>query len=240
MLLTHIELMNRARFWLVDERRDLFTEDAIKILVNEAYQSLVHEIDRMAAVWEATPQLAVASETTSGKHLHGQTTVTPVVGTREYALNEATGVSIRRVLDVVELGSDEDDRTPVDLVPYALRDHGRDGVYVFQAIDYEADTTRAIWYLGQCNPDSYTNKLQVRWLRTPELLGPSNAVPWHVPPDFHELIAYKAAILGKIAMKMDAGELTGIYAEGLAHMRTTMTRPAGIATPRIGTSRRIG
>jgi hypothetical protein len=198
--------------------------DRLDRYINEAYQKLVNEVDRIPRPLDV-------------QYAAGTVEITTASTVREYPV----GV-VRGVVAVFELKAGEE--LEVDVVGWADRNTAGGGVYVFRSPDEGPATYGSFpggsWAVGLVRlPPAYTT-LRVYTLPILVKLADENAVPVCVPEDFHELLYYRAAMLAKMSVKRDASELAALYAEGLADMRVKLAERMGdtMRAPRMSRHRR--
>lgn len=211
MLQSLQDLRLLTRRWLYDEAGQEWDDPHADWIINQAYQDVVNSVDRLPEPWsEADAPL----------------TITPITGQREYDLG--TPRTIRGVVEVREQINDND-REKVTIVQWARRfERASGGVYVYR-------TSGGQWRLGTVVLDHFTRDLLV-WTRpTVARLQDPGAFPDAVPESFHELIALKAAILGKVSQNREAGDLAGLYTEKMAQLEAM-----GPAMHSLNESRRLG
>lgn len=200
------ELRAAALQWLDDPHGDTFAANGsygrLDQLINEAYASAVDELDAIPQPWS----LSLESEAVE---------VTTVAGTREYSLGRA-----RNVIEVVEELTGGTHGTPITIIPQWKRNTAGDGVYLFR------DDASGDWYLGLAlyvTPQYATLHVFVR--QVVAKLASTGDVPLQIPEQWHELIVYKAAMLGLMQQARDAKAQTALYAEKLQQMRSA--KPPG-------------
>lgn len=196
---TLIELEAIALQWLDDPLGTRFDSARLRMLLNLAYQTIVDLIDTFPQPWSVGGESAAK-------------TITPVSGTREYDVGDPG--TIRRIVEVFAVVGTSG-RTPVNIRPYAGRFAASDGVYVFR------DSTGQ-WTLGTCVLDAYTDVLLVFTAPALTPLKDDAAYPSAVPEDFQELIALRAAVIGKVHENRDASNVAGFLAEGTRLMAAKM------------------
>ncbi len=200
------ELRAAALQWLDDPHGDTFAANGsygrLDQLINEAYASAVDELDAIPQPW------------TLGRESDTQVIAT-VAGLREYRF-----LGGRNIIEVVEVLTGGTHSAPLPIVPHWKRNTAGEGVYLFRNPD------RGYWYLGLVmfvTPQYATLEVFFREYVS-RLVGESD-VPLQIPEQWHELIVYKAAMLGLMQQNRDAKAQTALYAEKLQQMRSA--KPPG-------------
>jgi hypothetical protein len=228
--LTLKELREGTLEWLDDPHGDQFAPAAdnarLDRYINEAYQKIVNEVDRIPRPLDVQYAADTLDITTSSAD-------------REYTI----GV-VRRVLAVFEVKGDEE--LEVNIVGWAERNTAGSGVYIFRPTSTtfpqaeQGSFVVGSYALGVASmPPAYAT-LRVYTLPNLVRLAGNGDVPVSVPDDFHELLYYRAAMLAKMSVNRDPGNLTALYAEGLADMRVKLATRMGdtMRAPRMSSHRR--
>ena len=192
--------------WLDDPSGDSFAPAGnfgrLDQLINEAYASAVDELDTIPQPWNMLRDENAIS-------------VTTVAGTREYLLGD-----LRNVVEVVEELSDGTDSAPLPIVPHWKRNTAGAGVYLFR------NQVLGDFFIGLVifKTPQYA-KLRIFIRDTVKRLSSPSAFPSQLPEQWHELIVYKAAMLGQMQEKRDAKALTALYGEKLKALHSA--KPVG-------------
>ena len=197
--------------WLDDPSGDSFAPAGnfgrLDQLINEAYASAVDELDTIPQPWNMLRDENAIS-------------VTTVAGTREYLLDTNTLDRVRNVLEVVEELSDGTHSAPLPIVPHWKRNTAGAGVYLFR------NQVLGDFFIGLVifkTPQYAKLRIFARiWERR---LATPGDIPFQLPAQWHELIVYKAAMLGQMQEKRDAKALTALYGEKLKALHSA--KPVG-------------
>jgi hypothetical protein len=221
LLLTLKQLREQTLEWLGDPIGETFNADRqytrLDGLINKAYQDVVDLIDDSRKPWAL-----------SREDVHG--TLTVVTTQREYPLvysEEAFSPrftsTVRRIIDVHEVSGR--DKIPLDIVSYDQRNWGRPGVYAFQSTTTVDGAVLGAWFLGLCAfPPVYTTLL-VHAAFQPTKLSNENDMPHAVSQAFHELIYFRAALLGRAQEGRDTDTALRFWLEGRAKLEAALDKP---------------
>lgn len=200
------ELRAATLQWLDDPHGDSFATNGnytrLDQLINEAYASAINQLDTIPQPWNLSLEADAVS-------------VSTVAGTREYSLGRA-----RNVVEVVENLTDGTDTVPLPIVPYWKRNTAGEGLYLFR------NHTSGNWYVGlviYLTPQYTTLRAFLR--EELDRLVSDGDEPVQLPSQWHELIFYKAAMLGKMQENREAQVLGALYAEKLQEMQSA--KPPG-------------
>jgi len=178
-----------------------YDDATLKRLINHALQDVVNVLREL-------PKTLSVSATAAPD-------ITTVSTQREYAAPSdcARIVAVKEFADNLELDPD-------DVVTYAERDHPKSrGVYI-----YRSDA--GVWYVGFVLMPPGIATLRIYYNKTVPRLEVDTDVPDIVPPDHHELIATRAALLAKLDDNRDASNLAALWSEGLRRLVSDMGGPA--------------
>lgn len=195
------DIRKRTLQWLDDPSGDRFAPNGeyerLDQLINEAYQHVVNEVDRIPHAWAVSEQADATDVTTS-------------TDTREYGLG-----LVRRVVEVNE--ARDSDEILIDVVDWNQRNRASTGVYVFRAGAVQLAANDDRFYVGMVRMPPAYSTLRVYTLPILRELA-VNQAPDAVPEDFHELLVYRAAMLGKQQVNRDPAGVTRVYLETLREM----------------------
>ena len=202
MRLRPSEIKDRTLRWLADPGGTLFKRDPRLIwdLIDEAYQEIVGEIDKLALPWNHDTAKAETITTTTAQ---------------EYELT----VEARKIVEVDELNSDG---TLLRLpeVDYADRQRQTPGYYVYRRPSSDR------FVIGFPSVPPIYAKVKAFYLERLTSLERASDVT-AVPAEHHELIAHLAAAKAKIVLNQEAGGHFAVYANGLQKMRENLNNTGG-------------
>lgn len=204
MQMTLAELRRDVLEWLDDPRGATFAPDGdhtrLDLLIAEAIDDLVQEIDVIPQPWAVEPDSESAT----------RATITTVSTRREYEVP----AGMRKVVQVTEPPTGIGEYRPITIVPYASRNNAAAcGVYVFRS------GTTGKWYVGLVSlPPAWTT-LVIHGLPPVLKLTLESDVPYIIPDAFHSLVVRRAALLGKMQINREWRDVGMLWGEGIVKLR---------------------
>lgn len=204
------QLRVHARGYLDDPRGMTWNNARLDPLLDEAYQDTLTELRLMRQAHGLNTQ-------------DKRTTITTNDTVREYIVEPADGVDtdVDTIHEVCEEFEDGTFSPPLHIVHFDMRNAVVDGVYLFQA-DKATPSGGLAWHLGVCRFPAQYPKIAVWYTkRITFAIGQFGDVvyPLGVPDEFHHLIGYRTAFLGKVQESRDGAGMAALWVEGLNRMR---------------------
>lgn len=195
-------LRQAVREWLDDPDGDEFTDARVDRLINESYQNIANDLLNLAQPWSVKKEADYVTNT-----------VTTDSATREYSIG-----AVRRI-ESVGILSGNNRFTALDLVEYGARNVARapNGIYTFR------EQSTGEWYIGVVYLPPAWATLIVHSVPPLAALVHPDDVPREIPPDHHELLVYRAAMLGKMQVNRESTALVNLYLETRGRMLAALT-----------------